>query len=431
MMLTKHLRTSYVSLCAAFACVLLAASLQAQDPGVIFNRALTESGCKRMLDACQAASLDPKKKDYREECDRDKTAISRSDEAMKNKALDAINTKDLATAKRITNLMVCSADIKQTLQSQIADATPKDQPPPPPQPKADQSSTFLAEANSAFNSGKFDAAVSSAQQVTDPNLKPLAQDIINKVNAYHTDVAAARAAEGSKDYAGAISNWQKAQGISSNGPDSPASNIARLEPLAHPPTVPVAGNPTVPPHGDPLPPKNDPKKQPPQPQPTNPKPDPGAQVATLMDQATKAEASNNMQAAVRAYDAILRLQPDNPIATTKKAALLVRINSDPAEQAKSLTTAIRDFYSSRYTDAEDSLQAYLDAPTAKSKGAAHFYLGATRLYEKILSTSGQKVDSALASTEVQRQFKEARASGYRPLEKFVSPVIMRAWQSAQ
>ena len=82
-------------------------------------------------------------------------------------------------------------------------------------------------------------------------------------------------------------------------------------------------------------------------------------------------------------------------------------------------------------DAEDGLRAYLDAPTAKSKGAAYFYLGATRLYEKILSSSGQKADAAVASSEVQRPFKDAHAAGYQPVERFVSPVVMRAWRNAQ
>ena len=51
--------------------------------------------------------------------------------------------------------------------------------------------------------------------------------------------------------------------------------------------------------------------------------------------------------------------------------------------------------------------------------------------EKILSSSGQKADVAVASSEVQRPFKDARTAGYHPVEKFVSPVVMRAWRTAQ
>ena len=412
----------------------------AQDAKAIYDQSKVEgNSCKKMQLACQAAKLDPKKKDYSDACTLFKTATNRSDERLKLSVSDSLSKGDFVGANRWAGY-VCSPEDKQALLSQIADeqksktqvaAAPAPQ--APAQPK-DQSPTFLSEARSAYKSGNFDAALNAAHQITDPTLKEIAEDgIVSKINAYRAAESAARQAESSHDIQGAINNWKTAEGINGSGPDAPAANIARLEPLLK--SAPPQAAPTAQPRPE----------QPVQVANNTPKPaqtpaagkqppavvDVTAEVNKLLDEAGKQERANNLQAAVHAYDAVLRLQPANQAAANAKTALNARINSDPAEQAKSLAQAIRDFYSSKYADAEDSLRAYLDAPTARSKGAASFYLGATRLYEKILSSSGQKPETAIASAEVQRPFKEARAAGYQPVERFVSPVIMRAWKNAQ
>lgn len=418
---------------AAVALAMLPVAALAQDAKSLYDQSLVEgNSCKKMQLACQAAKLDPKKKDYSDTCARFQTSTNRSDEQFRVKAIDSLSKNDFAGASRWANGFVCSADIKQSLLNQIADAQKGSAPPPPVQQtpvKTDPSPTLLAEARGAYQKGDFDAALGAARQVTDPNLKPIADDIVGHITSYRSAVSAAHQAESSHDYAGAINNWRTAQGINANGPESPATNIARLEPLAHAPTpvqqTPPAQTPPVQVA------KNNPPPPPPNTKNQPPPIDINAEVGKLMEEEHKQESANNLAAAVRAYDAILRLQATNATAQAGKAALMARINSDPAEQAKALAQAIRDFYGSKYADAEDGLRAYLDAPTAKSKGAAYFYLGATRLYEKILSSSGQKADAAVASAEVQRPFKDAHAAGYRPVEKFVSPVVMRAWRTAQ
>ncbi len=427
----RPLVNPHLHLIALAVCSLLSLRLAAQDAKQLFDQSLVEgNSCKKMQLACQAAKLDPKKKDYQDACDRFRTSTNRSDETFRVKAIDSLSKNDFSGALRWTNSFVCNADTKASLQSQIADAQKASSPAAPtPAPivavqKADQSSTFLGEARSSFSEGKFDAAVASAKQVTDANLKPYADEIVNKVGAYRAAVSAAHSSEASKDYQGAINNWRTAQAINGNGPDSPGVNIARLEPFtrqaapaAQPAPVQVANRPAPPPLSA--------KQAPPPPVDIN------AQVGKLLDDAGKASAAGQLPVALRGYESVLRLQPANTTALSGKADIEKKINSDPAEQAKSLAQAIHDFYSSKFADAEDGLRSYLDAPTAKSKGAAYFYLGATRLYEKILSSSAQKADTAIASAEVQRPFKDAHAAGYQPVERLVSPVVMRAWRNAQ
>lgn len=410
---------------------LLSVRAFAQDAKALFDQSLVEgNSCKKMQLACGAAKLDPKKKDYQDACDRFRTSTNRSDETFRVKAIDSLSKNDFSGALRWTNSFVCNADTKSSLLSQIADAQKASAPvvaatPAAPAQKADQSSTFLGEARSSFSEGKFDAALASAKQVTDSNLKPYADEIVSKIGAYRAAVSSARSSEASKDYQGAINNWRTAQALNGSGPDSPAANIARLEPMIHqaapaaPPQAPVqvAQKPSAPPPSS---------KQPPP-----PPVDINAQVAKLLDDANKAAAANQLPVALRGYESVLRLQAGNTVALAGKADIEKKINSDPAEQAKSLASAIRDFYGSKFADAEDALRSYLDAPTAKSKGAAYFYLGATRLYEKILSSSAQKADAAIASAEVQRPFKDAHAAGYQPVERLVSPVVLRAWRTAQ
>jgi len=242
-------------------CCLLSLRLGAQDAKQLFDQSLVEgSSCKKMQLACQAAKLDPKKKDYQDACDRFRTSTNRSDETFRVKAIDSLSKNDFAGALRWTNSFVCNADTKSSLQSQIADAQ-KASSPAAPAPaavaavqKADQSSAFLGEARSSFSEGKFDAAVASAKQVTDANLKPYAEEIVTKVGAYRSAVNAAHSSEASKDYQGALNNWRTAQAINGNGPDSPAVNIARLEPFTRkaapapqPAPVQVASKPVPPP----------------------------------------------------------------------------------------------------------------------------------------------------------------------------------------
>jgi hypothetical protein len=262
--------------------------------------------------------------------------------------------------------------------------------------------------------------------VTNPDLKGLANAIVQKIGQYKSDMAAALKSEQNKDYDGAIASYRAAQQVDQNGPGNPGTQIQRLEAVAR-------------------------AAQPPNPQPSSQKPstpqtpvvaqkppqqakpaaeDPAVTFARLMDEAGKAEKTGNLQAAARAYDNATRVPGASDAAQAGKLRVQQAINSDPAEQAKTLTQALREFYASKFSDAEDDFGTYLSSPTAKSRGVAHFYLAASRLSRFIIEHPAAKNDATIDNPDVQRLFKEARSDKYVPVEKYVSPIVMRAWQSS-
>jgi hypothetical protein len=129
---------------------------------------------------------------------------------------------------------------------------------------------------------------------------------------------------------------------------------------------------------------------------------------------------------LKSYEAALRAQPTNMAALTGKNAVQAIINSDPAEQAKTLAQAIRDFYAGKYSDTEDELSSYLSSTNVKSRGAAHFYLAAARLSRSLLEKSA----SQSRRDEISKLFKQSTGEQYKPVERYVSPLIMDAWRSA-
>jgi len=160
----------------------------------------------------------------------------------------------------------------------------------------------------------------------------------------------------------------------------------------------------------------------------NPEEEKRKELAVLLDHAGKAADTNNLPDALKTYEQAQRLQPGNPDVAAGLAGVQAKINSRPEEQAKVLATAIRAFYSSNYTEAENSLVDYLGYTNPKYKGAADFYLGATRLYKSVLEASVRKPEDAVQLESVQSRFKAAREACYEPIPKYLSPLMARAWK---
>ena len=304
-----------------------------------------------------------------------------------------------------------------------APAAPTPAAPTPAAPtKSDPSATLLAQAKASYESGNLGDAQAKASQVTDPALKQQANDITGNIARYQGAINSAKQKEGSGDLDGAIREYQAALQINARVSDGAASHMQELQAKAHaaPPPSNVAKN------NPPPQPANQPK--PGQPATTAPE-DPAVTAARLMDDANKAKAAGKLQDALKAYEAVLRIQPANGEAVAGRSAVQIAINSDPLEQAKTLAQAIRDFYASKYSDAEDELSSYLSSNKATSRGAAHFYLAATRLSKVVFDkqSTPQNLQAAVHSSEVQRLFKESRSEQYKPVERYVSPLVMEAW----
>jgi tetratricopeptide (TPR) repeat protein len=427
---TLFQRASYLTLLLLLASSPL--SLRAQDAKGFFEKAqATSDQCLQMQYVCKAAEMDTKKKDYRQACDASRASLVASDRDSLKKAHDAFDSSKFPQATRYANY-VCKANAEQYAEAQqiVKDVQKALAPPAPvtataPAPaapvvvaKVDQSSTFLKQAKDAFDAGSFDAARTAAGQVTDPALKSMANDILASISRYQADLMAAKQHEANGDIDGAIKGYQVALGINAHVPDGTAAHLQELENKLHPAATQVAKGQSLPAN-----PKN---------QPAKPVEDPAVTVAHLLDDADKAKAAGKLQDALKLYEAALRLQPGNAAATTGRSAVQAIISSDPAEQAKTLAQAIRDFYATKYSDAEDELSSYLSSTNVKSRGVAHFYLAATRLSRSLLDrpASPQSVQAALHNPEVQRLFKQSRSEQYKPVERYVSPLILDAWRSS-
>lgn len=389
--------------------------------------------CEGLKAACAAAKAD---KRYTNDCEDFVRALYVQNNTFLNKAYAQLDLKQYQSASRFADL-VCdySSDIsakKQDLKQKIKVAVEAGQPKPDAPVVADRSAEKLREATQAFKNGDFDGALAAAKLVTDENLKENAGDIVQRIAEYRHYIQDAQQKENTElsGMQAARQSYQAALNISGKGPNDPAGNIRRLDgainakqtevakvtpPSPLPTTVPATPNPKT---ANPVGPKQAPTSLPP--------PNIDAQVADLLRQAVLKEAQHPGEALKQCQQAE-HLLPNNEEAKTCVARLQKQIGSDPAEQGKVLAAAIRAFYGANYSDAEDGFTSYLAFPTAKYRGAASFYVGASRIYQEILEGSGKKTQDVIKSSPVQNRFKDARAACYQPVGKFVSPVVLTAW----
>jgi outer membrane biosynthesis protein TonB len=329
----------------------------------------TGDQCEQMQLLCKAADADAKNKDYRDNCTAARGVLSRKDDRNVEQAATFQGNGNAASARRFAGF-VCKYNTKQ-----------------------------YAEAQDILQSLKAQEAKAEAKPAVSQPATPQPQP---------TQAPVVAAAPPPVQTPTAQPQQQPQQ--------APPTQTATTQPK---PNTPAPSNQSA----------NTAQKG--APPPPKPAPEPVAvTVGKLLDQAVRAKTAGNLQEARRAFAEALRLDPGNGAATVGKAEVEARINSDPAEQAKTLAQAIRDFYSYKYQDAESGLTDYLSSTTARSRGAAYFYLGATRLSIQVMETSSQKVDAILKNSNVQKSFKQARDEHYQPVEKYVSPLILRAWRGS-
>lgn len=377
--------------------------------------------CPGLKQVCKAASMDKK---YKKDCDDFALSMNLSSNRNLNTGYEKLEAKLYPSAARYAN-NVCDYDpalsskkqqLLEAIKNAQAPVVAQVPAPVPPAAREDVSPAKFAEADHDFANGDFEAAAAAAHQVTDKDLQPSANAILDKISRYTAAIQDGRQKEAA-DPQGALQSYRSAISISTRGTGDPSGRIAALETRLHPPAFPMPANPTN---------VVIPNKVPSLPGQRPPAPDPGLEAARVIAEARQAE-SHNLQEAMKLFQAAQHLQPTNPEAVAGLKRVQEAINSRPEEQAKVLGDAIRAFYGSNYSDAEDGLTSYLSSATAKYRGAAYFYLGATRLYREILETYGHKAQEAGSSPQVQRSFKDARNACYRPVGKYLSPIVLSAW----
>ena len=325
--------------------------------------------------------------------------ISADRQALKT-AQDASDSGQPVKAKRYAKYVSSlDPDLHKQAEQLLAKLDAPAAPPPPAtsqpaQPAGTTQSALLAQAAAAYQSGNLAAARTAAQNVTDPALKPAASQILAEIDHATANAAAAQHHDTTKNPA-AESASQSAPATSSHTASAgttPASNTsASRTPSTPPPAVSLQDK-----------------------------------VKTLLDQAASSKRNNDLIGAGKRCRQVLDLDPSNSDAKRCLDDLTAELNKDPTRLEKTLRDAIVAFYASRFEDAESGLNRYVGADSAKKKGAAYFYLGATEATRALLEDASKR---AARTREAEVDFKQARLAGYQPVEKYVSTRVLGVWKS--
>jgi uncharacterized protein YciW len=348
---------------------------------------------KQVQDFCQAAALDPKEKKYSDNCNNYRAGLIQDDTAMLAAAISAYKSHNLdgaeAQAKLVTNY-----DPKLSGQVKMLLELIKNQ-------------RAVGQVQAAWNKGNFDSVISLAQSITSSDAKASVSQYVNNVNTYRGYMDQAQKLEPSSPQ-DAIQQLTLAKNLNPNGPGNPAGRIAELQQAMQKKTAPPPPTPTK--------------------QPVNSGADLTKKVNKLLSDAREAEKQGKQQDALTDYAEVLKLQPGNGEAQSSTDRIQQAIKSDPAAAKSELKAAIRYFYNSQFDDARRALTSYLESSeTAKDPGVADFYLGAALVERSILQTpraqwQGPPQDALTA-------FQQARKANYSPVRAYVSPTLLKIWDS--
>jgi hypothetical protein len=349
---------------------------------------------RQVQDYCAAAQLAPKNKQFADTCNSYRAGLIQDDTAYMASAIEAYKNHDLDRAESQVKL-VSGYDPKLSGQAKFLLDLIRNQ-------------KLLLQVQAAWNKGDFDAVASLTQSITNPDTKAAANVYVNDVNQYkgYIDQAQKMAASNPQE---AIRQLTLAMNLNPNGPSNPAGRIADLQKAMQtksaPPPPTLAAKAAV-----------------------NSSADNAKKVNKLLDDARNAEKQGNQQEALRDYAMVLKLQPGNQDAQSNTDRIEQAIRSDPAAAKNELISAIRYFYQSQFDDAQRALMNYLESPqTAQNPGVADFYLGATLIEQSMLATPREQwqgpTQNALSA------FKEARKANYNPVRAYVSPALLKVWDS--
>jgi len=347
---------------------------------------------QQVRDYCAAAQLDPKNGKFVDTCNSFRSGLSQDDTAFLASAIAAYKSHDLDKAETQAKL-VTSYDPKLSGQANFLLSRIKNE-------------KILNQLLAAWNRGDFQAVNSLAQGITEPDAKAVANQYVNNVSQYKTLIDQAQKLASSNPQE-AIKQYAQAKSLNPNGPGDPAGKIAELQKGTQ-----AKGGPVVPP--------------------VKPAAESSADVAkkisSALDDARNHEKLGQLQDALNAYAVVLKLQPGNQDAQSNTARIEQLIKNDPAAARKELAAAIRYFYSSQFDDAQRALMNYLEAPqTAKNPGVADFYLGATLIERSMLQAT--RAQWTGPSAEALSAFQAARKANYSPMRTYVSPAVLKVWDS--
>ncbi len=381
----------FLLLCGTLTLALNAEDNPKQEAKNLIEKAKGEGSdrAQQVRDFCAAAQLEPKNKQYADTCNSFRSGLLQDDTAWLASAIAAYRTHDLDRAESQARL-VSSYDPKLSGQANFLLNRVKNE-------------KLLNQVQAAWTRGDFQAVNTLAQAITETDIKATANQYANNVNLYMGYIDQAQKMESSNPQQ-AIQLLTQAKNLNPNGPDDPAGKIADLEKAPQAKSAP-APKPAV-----------------------ESSTDIAKKVSFALDDARDAEKRGDLQDALNHYGQVLKLQPGNQDAQSNIARIEQIIKNDPAAARNELMAAIRYFYHSQFDDAQRALMNYLEAPqTAKNPGVADFYLGATLIERSILRTPQTQWQGP--SPDALSAFREARKVNYSPVRAYVSPALLKIWDS--
>jgi tetratricopeptide (TPR) repeat protein len=349
---------------------------------------------KQVQDFCAASALEPKDKKMAETCNSFRSGLIRDDTAMMEAAQGSYKNHDLEKAEAQAK-GVSSYDDKLSGQAKsLIDRIKSDR--------------IFTQVQAAWTKGDFQAVLALSEGIANPDVKASASAYINNVGVYKGYIEKAQSLEQS-DPEEAIKLLTLAKDLNPNGPSDPAGKIAEAQKV-------LAAKKAPPPPSKVVAPTVDPAAE------------LAKKVAKLINDAQYAEKQGDLQGALSDYAMALKLQPGNKDAQTNSDRIQQTIQNDPVAAKAELTSAIRLFYKSQFDDARRALLSYLESPkTALAPGVADFYLGATSIERSILQTPRAKWQGP--SADALQAFKEAKKANYNPVRAYISPVVLKIWDS--
>jgi hypothetical protein len=396
----------------------------------LFEKAKREDSDRvaQVRDLCQAAKMQPKEKKYVDACNSYTAGLNHDDETALALAIGSYQSHDFEKAEAEAK-QVSSFDPKMVAKAKtVIDAIHNDK-------NAGQS---VAAVKAAWEHGDFAAVMSLSQDMTTPSAKAAATAYVSDVNMYNAYIEAANKAEKDNPQE-AISQLGYAYKLNPNGPVNALAKIddlnkeiaaknnsnyfhtqpsGKTEKETKTATNSDSGNKTAPANG----PVNGPANGQLSPA------DTAKKVNGLLADARNAEKQSNTAVALGDYAAVIKLQPDNKEAQTSSARLQEAMKTDPNAATAGLKSAIRSFYNAQFDEAREALMEYIESPqTAQNLGAADFYLGATLIERSVLRTP--RTEWKGPSQEALSAFKAARKANYKPVRDYVSPALLKVWDS--
>lgn len=363
---------------------------------------------------CKAATKDEKK--YGKKCDTAKTELTKTlsqFHANLGMARAEIQRKDYPGALRDLGKIAFGPDKDEAQQlmqqARIASNTLS----------PEQTSQIALQAGrTAYNKGDFDSAETLLRRVQLPPLQSAASQLLTNIKVYRDIMMQAATMARNGDFKGAVQKYQFAIMIQPNGPGQPQEQLRQAQDAQA--MADRAKTPQAPPESTQVLRQEKPTSSP-------TKVNYSSKIKSSLKVAHRLEAQQDLKGAMRAYEAALKLDNQQPDAFAGRERIQEEIKGDPIALEYSLTQAIVDFYASRFTQACNGINAYIQEGGKIHVGAARFYLGASLLSEALLSDPKDQINTASLRRLAQEQFMLAKKLRYLPLHSTVSPRILSEW----